>query len=138
MRALHFLFVLGLVFVTEACSVNRRESLQTTVDNYVKAIRRGDEEGILNFVKSEHSSEFYANVQKLGQIQISGLEAKTIFPDEKLESAMVTVLLEYYPQNGQSVVQSRRYLMWDFDEKAKAWFLNESTPLGKTELPRKK
>lgn len=121
----------------QACTVSRRETLQSTVDNYVKAIRRGDEEGILSYVKSDRATEFYRAVQELNQIQISSVEAKTIFPDEKLDSAMVTVMLEYYPQSGQSVVQSRRYLLFSYDDKAKGWFLDETSPLGKSERPNK-
>lgn len=102
----------------------------------MKAIRRGDEESVVSFVKPDHMTEFYKEVQKLAQIQISSFEAKTIFPDEEMNTALVTVLLEYFSRNGDSVVQSRRYLTWVFDEKAKAWLLDETTPFGKSENPK--
>lgn len=138
MNVAHYICLGALFLGMISCSVNRRETLQTTVDDYTKAIRRGDDDGILSFVRTDRANDFYKGVHQLNEIQISSFEAKTIYPDEKLSTALVTVLLEYYSNNAQSLVQSRRYLTFNFDEKAKAWFLDEASPLGKSELPATK
>lgn len=121
-----------LVFsmILGACSLDKKARLEESIDTYVKSLRRGDEATALAFVVPEKQNEYFKNQQKIGELYISNAEIKSIFPDEQLETAIATVLLEFFPQNGSSVITQKRKFLWKYEAKAKAWLLDEAMPLG--------
>lgn len=125
--------MLGLFLCSTACSVNRREALESSINTYVKALSRNDDTTILSYAHKDKTEAFYKNAEKLSDIHISSAETKTIFPDESLKSALVTVMLEYISSSTGSVVQSRRFYNWKYDEKTKGWYIDEATPFGRSQ-----
>ncbi|MBN8554710.1 MAG: hypothetical protein J0L93_04625 [Deltaproteobacteria bacterium] len=122
--------LLLLSVVLSGCAFDKKARLEESIDTYVKSLRRGDEATALAFVHPDKQDQYFQNQQKFGDLYISNAEIKSIFPDEKLESAVATVLLEYFPQNGSSVMTQKRKFTWKYEAKAKAWLLDETTPLG--------
>jgi hypothetical protein len=121
-----FVFILAL----QGCSVDKRSQLEDSIDNYVKALRRGDEAGALALVHPEKQTDYYANMQKIGDFYVSNAEVRSVFPDEKMESAIATIVLEYFPQSGSSVITQKRKFLWKYEAKAKIWLLDEAGPFG--------
>ncbi len=122
-----FLSVLGL----SSCAAARQDVLKDSIDTYVKALRRGQPEVAMSYVVPEKRAEFAKNSEGIDQeLFISHVELKSVSPDEKLESAVVTLLMEFYNQGSASVQIARRQFLWKFDQKAKGWLVDTASPLG--------
>jgi len=124
-------FRFGIVFLVSlslyGCA-DRRAALQNSVENYVKALRRGEPEMAVSFVKPEKRIEFAKTLEHLDtDLMVSEVELKNITPDEKLENAVVTVLMEYFDQYSSSVTTKKTSSLWKYDEKSKAWLIDSSS-----------
>ncbi len=122
------IFVLGGFLA--ACSVSRKESLESSVENYTKALRRGDEAVLMSYVEPSKQDEFLRNTLKLANTELSHIEVKSIYPDEKLDKALVTVFMEYFDTSSANLSSTRRIFAWKYDPKLKAWFVDETNPFG--------
>jgi len=104
--------------------------LEESIETYMSALRRGDENIAISYVARPKKAEYYKNFRKLHDLNLSQAEVKTIFPADDLKSAVVTCEIEYYRSSAMSTVQERRQLLWKYDDKLKAWLLDETKPFG--------
>jgi hypothetical protein len=51
-------------------------------------------------------------------------------PDEKLERAVVTLLLEYFDQSSSTVEVAKRQFFWQYNQKSKSWEVDTRSPFG--------
>lgn len=130
MKYLLFSAMIFFGFLSAGCSAARKAELEKAAEHYARALQRGDENVILAFVSPSKAEEFDKNMSSLERIQLSAVEIRSINPQENLDSAVVTLFLEYYPQGAASLVSMKRRYFWKYDEKQKRWFLEESTPFG--------
>ena len=119
-----------MIGALSSCSVSRKAQLEKTVNNYVLALRLGDENALISYIEPSKQPVFAKKARQLEGFHISNAQIKTIFPDEEVKGAYVTVLLEYFANSGTTLMTSRRSFKWKYDEKHKAWLLDESSPVG--------
>ncbi|MDB5038382.1 MAG: hypothetical protein JWQ35_1910 [Bacteriovoracaceae bacterium] len=122
-------FLIIFVSLSLYSCAGRREALQNSVENYVKALRRGDADVALSYVNPGQRINFEKQLAELDQrVMISQVEIKSINPDETMDNAVVTLLLEYFNQSSASVNISKTSFLWKYNTEAKAWLLDSSTP----------
>lgn len=133
MRLRSFITLLLLIgFVLSACGAKRQAKLEDSVKDYFNAVRRKDNNAALSFVRSDKRNRFFEEIQAIEPLAISNLKVDTIFPDEDLNEAVVTALVEYYSPQSAVLSRSRRIYKWSFDSETEAWFLEEENPLGRS------
>jgi len=124
------LFFVGIL-VTGCASMDRKVKLEQRAEDYARALREGDELLLLNFVHPSQLIPFSRNSRQMKSLNFSNSEVRKIFPDADGKSAVVFMELEYFSNDGSQLISNLRQFRWTYDEKAKAWLLSESTPLGK-------
>jgi hypothetical protein len=130
-RFIVFLYV-GL-FLGACATSNRQEALEKTIEAYTRALRVGDEFEVMGFVDSPQREEFQKNSQPLQNLHFSDVSVRKVFPDDELKSALAFINLEYFSQYDGALVSTTRQFQWRYDDKKKAWFLSETTPLGSSQ-----
>jgi len=128
---LRFYLLLAIVFFAFGCiSLTKKAQLEEMTKMYARALQGGDQSELLNFVHPESQQQFMKNALALKGLQFSGVEVKKIFPDEKLNSAIVLMNLEYYSLEDPSLLASVRQFNWAYDQQAKLWLLKDPSPFG--------
>lgn len=128
---LSFVFLVSSLQGLAGCaSEAKKTQLENTIKAYSRALRDADGSGLLAFVHPEQQKDFAKNSRGLKGLMFSDVEIKKIYPDEKMESALVTLSMEYYSQDGSQVFSAMRQYSWAYDQKLKAWFTKEATPFG--------
>jgi hypothetical protein len=123
-------FALLIFTLLLASCANRSTALQESVENYAKAIRRGDPEIALSLVAPEKRDELAHAFERIDRdLMVSQVEIKSVVPDEKMENAAVTFMMEYFDQSNSNLVVMKAASLWKYDEEKKGWFLHSTTPL---------
>lgn len=126
---MRYLWLFAFALSLWGCS-SRSIALKDSVESYVKAIRRGDSEMALAMVHPTRREEFSKNLDRLDRdLMVSQFEIKSVVPDDKMENAVVTFLMEYFDQSSSHLVVTRSASLWKYDEKKEVWFLESATPL---------
>jgi len=119
-----------MMILTGCASSAKKAGLEEATKGFARALRDGDESILLAFVHPEQRNVFAKNSAPLKDLHFSDVEVKKIFPDDKFETALVLINMEFYSQESASLMSSVRQFNWEYDGKAKAWLLKESTPFG--------
>jgi hypothetical protein len=131
MRRGFVIFSLLVSSILVGCaSSQKRAELEEATKTYARALKAGDESVLLAFVHPSQQQNFSKNVSPIRDLQFSDVEVRKIFPDEKFDSALVLMNLEFYSREGSSLLSSVRQFAWIYDQQAKAWLLKEPTPFG--------
>jgi len=123
-------FVVLMMSAVGCGSSNRGAQLEDSVRDFFNAIRRKDNNRALAFVQAEKQKEFFFNIEKADAVRFSNIKVQRIYPDEKMDEALVTVLLEYFSPNSSSLSSTKRLYSWEYNSRAEAWFVGEATPFG--------
>lgn len=126
------LILLTAIFLTACSAANKVAQLEESVQSYATALRRQDNQMAIQFVEPSLRGEFFERLRALSQYNFSDLRVSYVSPTEDLESAMVTLSIEYFSPTGMQVYSAERYLSWAYDSEQKRWFLKENHPLGQT------
>lgn len=129
-KALSIFSILCCFTLTSCASKQRAASLESTVNSYARALREADGSLLLGFVSPEKQQVFASNSATLGSFKFSNVEVRKIFPDSQLDTALVSLSLEFFDQAGSELIETTRQYAWAFDPTKKAWFLKEATPFG--------
>lgn len=119
------------------CEATRQAKLQESVDAFYTALRREDNARAIAYVDPESKTKFFENLESIHGLQISNLQVDTVFPDEKLDSALVTVNLEYFTPGSSELRSSKRYYSWAYKSEADAWCVEEDHPFGRSSTRQK-
>lgn len=125
-----FVFILLASSFLFSCAANRKAQLEENVRNYFLALRHSDSGAVLSYVHPEKQQAFYEASLELENMHISHIRVEAIFPDDELQSALVSAEVEFYSPDASLLQNVKRQFSWKFHPEAKNWLLDEGNPLG--------
>lgn len=133
MKHLAYQFSLSLWILlgfTGCGTVQRKAKLEESVEQYARALKGAETDLLMAYVKPESQEEFSAAYDRLKGLQFSNVEVRRVFPSQDMSSAIVVMDLEYFLISEQTLMSSVRQYRWVYDDRAKAWMMADSSPMG--------
>lgn len=129
-------FLVLLIFGCNGLQLQAGREKMTQFDKttraYDRAIRWGENEDALAFLKSADPNAAKPDLEDLREVRVTAVKVKsTIIDKENLSKAQRIVDIQYYRMNNVTVKNIQNRQIWEFNEEEDRWYLINGLPVFK-------